>query len=156
MIDRQLDVRYVGQSYEITLPFTAGYRREFDRRHGRLYGYSNPDRAVEVVAVRVRAAGITEKPSLPFVKPRTAFRPRPAAVRDGRFDGRVRKVAFHRWPDLAPGAAASGPSVVTGPEATVVIPPGWRFRIDGFGNVIANLGTQRTPKPRNLRNRGTY
>ena len=140
-IEQQLDVRYVGQSYEITLPFTAGYRREFDRRHGRLYGYSNPDRAVEVVAVRVRASGLTEKPSLPFARPRRAFRPKPAAVRNGRFDGRMRPVAFHRWPTLEPGATAFGPAVVTGPEATVVIPPGWRFRIDGFGNVIANRGT---------------
>jgi N-methylhydantoinase A/oxoprolinase/acetone carboxylase beta subunit len=140
-IERQLDVRYVGQSYEITLPFTAGYRREFDRRHGRLYGYSNPDRAVEVVAVRVRAAGITEKPSLPYSRPRRAFRPQPAAVRGGRFDGRVRQVAFYRWPALDPGAAAAGPAVVAGPEATVVIPPAWRFRIDGFGNLIANPRT---------------
>ncbi len=42
-IDEQVDVRYIGQSYEITLPFTPGYRRDFDRRHGQLYGYANAD-----------------------------------------------------------------------------------------------------------------
>jgi len=46
------------------------------------------------------------------------------------------RTAFYRWDDLAPGARAAGPSVVTGNEATVVIPPGFRFRVDGFGNVI--------------------
>jgi N-methylhydantoinase A/oxoprolinase/acetone carboxylase beta subunit len=136
-IEQQLDVRYVGQSFEITLPLSDDYREEFDRRHGRLYGYSNPHRAVEVVAARVRASGITEKPALPFTRPRRASRPKPAAVRPGRFDGRACQVAHYRWPDLSPGAAAPGPAVIAGAEATTVIPPGFRFRVDGFGNIIA-------------------
>jgi len=141
-LEQQLDVRYVGQSFEITLPFTPGYRADFDRQHGRLYGYSNPDRAVEVVAVRVRAAGITDKPSLPFTRPRRTAKPKPAAIRPGRFDGRTQKIAFYRWPDLQPGHAATGPAVITGAEATAVVPPGHRFHIDGFGNVVVNPGAR--------------
>jgi N-methylhydantoinase A/oxoprolinase/acetone carboxylase beta subunit len=139
-LDQQLDVRYLGQSYEITLPLTVGYRAEFDRRHGKLYGYANPGRAVEVVAARVRATGITDKPELPFTRPRRRVRAAAHAVSTGRFDGRDRQVAYFRWPDLAPGAAGRGPCVITGPEATAVIPPGWRFAIDGFGNVVARRG----------------
>ena len=137
-IERLMDVRYVGQSFEITVPCAAGYRAAFDREHGRLYGYSNPARAVEVVAVRVRAAGLTAQPRLPFTTPSRVGRLRPAAVRPARFDGRIRQVPFFRWPDLAPGAAAAGPAVITGPEATVVIPPGFRFSLDGFGNIVAS------------------
>jgi N-methylhydantoinase A/oxoprolinase/acetone carboxylase beta subunit len=157
-LEQQLDVRYVGQSFEITLPFTPGYRADFDRQHGRLYGYSNPDRAVEVVAVRVRAAGITDKPSLPFTRPRRLAKPKPAAIRPGRFDGRDQKIAFYRWPDLAPGHTAPGPAVITGAEATAVVPPRHRFHIDGFGNVIINREPRtanqepknpRTSEPRN-------
>jgi N-methylhydantoinase A/oxoprolinase/acetone carboxylase beta subunit len=139
VLDQQLDVRYVGQSFEITLPLSAGYREEFDRRHGRLYGYSNPHRAVEVVAVRVRASGITEKPALPFAKPRRMGRPKPAAIRAGRFDGRACQVAYYRWPDLAPGHTAAGPAVIAGAEATAVIPPAFQFSVDGYGNVVARL-----------------
>jgi len=135
-IERIVDVRYVGQSYEIGVPFTAGYRREFDRRHGRTFGYMNPSRPTEVVNVRVKAAGITEKPSRPFVRPRRGVRPRPSAVRPGRFDGRSVKVSFFRWDVLSPGARAAGPAVVTSGDATVVVPPGFRFEIDGYGNVI--------------------
>jgi len=138
-LDQQLDVRYVGQSFEITLPMSAGYREEFDRLHGRLYGYSNPHRAVEVVAVRVRASGITDKPTLPFTKPRRTSRPKPAAVRAGRFDGRACQVAYYRWPDLAPGNRATGPAVIAGAEATAVIPPGFSFLVDGFENIVASV-----------------
>jgi N-methylhydantoinase A/oxoprolinase/acetone carboxylase beta subunit len=136
-VARFVDVRYAGQSYEITVPFSARYRQTFDATHQRLYGYSNPERATEVVNVRVTATGRTAKPKLPFTKLKRSFAPKPIAKRPGRFGRRSVTVAYHRWEDLAPGAAAAGPAVITGGEATAVIPPGFRFRIDGFGNVIA-------------------
>jgi N-methylhydantoinase A/oxoprolinase/acetone carboxylase beta subunit len=114
----------------------ADYRRRFDREHGRLYGYSNPARPTEVVAVRVRAAGVTDKPKLPTRRLRPAYRPAPASKRRATFGGRPHTLASYRWDDLAPGARASGPAVITGGEATVVVPPGARFKIDGFGNVV--------------------
>jgi N-methylhydantoinase A/oxoprolinase/acetone carboxylase beta subunit len=136
VVTRSLDVRYVGQSFEITLPLTADYRQHFDRQHGKTYGYSNPARATEVVNVRVSATGITHKPTLPFTKVRRAFKARPSVVRPGRFGGKTVKVAFYRWDDLKPGAFAAGPAVIAGGEATVVIPPGWTFKVDGYGNVV--------------------
>ncbi len=137
VITRSVDVRYVGQSFEITLPLTADYRAVFDREHGRTYGYSNPARATEVVNVRVTATGVTAKPTLPFARIRKASKPAPSAVRPGRFAGKTVKVAFHRWESLAPGAVARGPAVIAGGEATVVIPPRWSFKVDGFSNIMA-------------------
>ncbi len=140
VITRSVDVRYVGQSFEITLPLTADYRTVFDREHGRTYGYSNPARATEVVNVRVTATGVTAKPTLPFTRIRKAVKPSSSAIRPGRFGGKTTKVAFHRWESLAPGSAASGPAVIAGGEATVVIAPGWSFKVDGFSNIIATRG----------------
>jgi N-methylhydantoinase A/oxoprolinase/acetone carboxylase beta subunit len=136
-LQQLLDVRYAGQSYEISVPLSAGYRREVDRRHEKMYGYANPGRPTEVVTVRVAAAGITDKPPLPRARVARAVTPRPAARRQGRFDGRMVPVAYFRWPDLKPGSRARGPAVITGAEASVVIPPGFEFRVDAFGNVIA-------------------
>jgi len=140
VITRSVDVRYVGQSFEITLRLTADYRAVFDREHGRTYGYSNPARATEVVNVRVTATGVTAKPTLPFVRVRKAVAPKPSAVRPGRFGGKTVKVAFYRWESLVPGAAAKGPAVIAGGEATVVIPPGWSFKVDGYSNIMATRG----------------
>jgi N-methylhydantoinase A len=58
-------------------------------------------------------------------------------VRPATFGGRIVKTGHYRWPALVPGAAARGPAIITGAEATVVVPPGFRFAVDGFGNVIA-------------------
>jgi len=140
VVETLIDVRYVGQSYEITLAATRDYRARFDREHGRLYGYSNPARATEVVAVRVRGTGVTDKPKLPASRVRRGTRAQPARTGRGRFAGRAHQVGFFSWDDLAPGAHAAGPAVITGGEATVVIPPDFGFRVDRHRNVIAAIG----------------
>ncbi|TAK13716.1 MAG: hydantoinase/oxoprolinase family protein [Acidobacteria bacterium] len=108
-----VDVRYVGQSYEISLPFTPAYRRAFDALHGKTYGYSNPDRPVEVVNIRVVATGKAQKPTL---SPKTT-------------SGVVSKKRH-------PMSFSKGPKVITGPEATIYIPSNWKWRVDAMGNVI--------------------
>jgi N-methylhydantoinase A/oxoprolinase/acetone carboxylase beta subunit len=140
VIERLVDVRYAGQSHEITVPFSNAYRRAFDQRHQQLYGYSDPARPAEIVALRVKASGITDKPDLPQSPERLA-RPQPRSVRPARFGGRMLPTAFYRWDDLAAGVRAPGPAVVTGGEATAVIPPAFAFRVDRFGNLIVRRKT---------------
>jgi N-methylhydantoinase A/oxoprolinase/acetone carboxylase beta subunit len=134
-IERLIDVRYVGQSYEITLPFSNAYRRAFDQRHDQLYGYSDLARPIEIVALRVKASGITDKPVMPQ-SPERAATLQPISVRPVRLGGRVLRTAFYRWEDLRAGARGRGPAVVTGGEATAVIPPAFTFRVDRFGNLV--------------------
>jgi N-methylhydantoinase A/oxoprolinase/acetone carboxylase beta subunit len=136
-IDTSLDVRYLGQSYEITVPATERYRAEFDARHERRYGYANPHRAVEVVNLRVTATGVTAKPTLPRMPGTTAPTPAAARIGEAQFGGRRVATAFYRWEDLPPGSIAEGPAVVAGGQATAVLPPRTHFRIDDFGNLIA-------------------
>ncbi|HYP04596.1 MAG TPA: hydantoinase/oxoprolinase family protein [Bryobacteraceae bacterium] len=50
-LERYVDMRYEGQSYELTVP-EAG---SFHDAHRRMYGYSDQRRPTEVVAIRVRA-----------------------------------------------------------------------------------------------------
>ena len=147
VVETALDVRYVGQSYEITVPATAHYRAEFDDRHARRYGYANPHRAIEVVNLRVTATGITSKPSLPRVPASDPTQLAPVRIGQAQFGGKRLETAFYRWEDLPAGAVASGPAVVVGGQATVVIPPGTGFRIDDFGNLIA-VRKAATPRTR--------
>jgi len=135
-VERRLDVRYAGQSYELAVPMAPGFRDEFDRRHARTYGYADPRRAIEVVTLRVVAVGRTDKPVLPRVEAPPSIA-EPYRVGEARFGGALAATAFFRWRDLGPGAAADGPAVIAGGEATAVVPPGFRFRLDEFANVVA-------------------
>lgn len=136
-LQRSLDVRYVGQSYEIAVPVTPDYRGEFDRAHARLYGYANPSRSIEIVNLRLVATGVTAKPRLPAVtidRPTTAV---PDHIAPAQFGGRRLPTAFFRWDHLPAGSVGEGPAVVAGGQATAVVPPKFRFRIDEWGNLVA-------------------
>jgi N-methylhydantoinase A/oxoprolinase/acetone carboxylase beta subunit len=141
VITQMIDVRYAGQSYELTVPFSQSYRRNFDLLHEKTYGYANPSRPTEIVNVRVSASGLVDKPRLPFVRPRRPFSPAPSATVPGRFGGRSTRVRCYVWDELGAGATAAGPAVITSETATVVVPPAFRFHVDGFGNVIARRVT---------------
>ncbi|HXH06924.1 MAG TPA: hydantoinase/oxoprolinase family protein [Vicinamibacterales bacterium] len=151
LLERALDVRYIGQSYEITVPYEAGFRAEFDRRHARTYGYADPRRPAEVVNLRVRAVGVTAKPSLARAARADARPAEPSGHATTRFGGRAYPTPCFRWEDLPPGASARGPAVVSGAAATVVIPPGFAFRVDEFGNVVATRTARRAAGARAAR-----
>jgi len=134
VLEPVVDVRYIGQSYELGVPFLKNFRQLFHQRHALLYGYADPARGIEIVNVRLKASGIAAKPALPRRAVRS-HRPRPLSLRQARFGGRMLPTEFYHWDQLAPGARAAGPAVVTGAEATVVVPPAFNFALDGFSNI---------------------
>jgi len=135
-IVQTLDVRYVGQSYEIGVPHAPGFRDEFDRRHERLYGYAAPRRDAEVVTLRVRAIGRTEKPQLPRAPHLVSRLPGPVHVRPVCFGGRWLPSPFFHRDQLGSGMAGHGPAVITAEDATIVVPPDFHLRVDEVGSVI--------------------
>jgi N-methylhydantoinase A/oxoprolinase/acetone carboxylase beta subunit len=151
LVECALDVRYVGQSYEITVPFEQAYRATFDARHQQTYGYANPRRGAEVVNLRVKAIGVTNKPSLPRETAADAVSassgaPEPSSRRTARFGGKATSMAVYRRDDLHAGMEADGPALIAGPEATTVITPAFRFRVDDAGNIIATRRARGTSR----------
>jgi N-methylhydantoinase A/oxoprolinase/acetone carboxylase beta subunit len=134
---RQLDVRYAGQSYELTVPAGAAYRQAFHRLHRRRYGYADVGRPVEVVNLRVRAVGLTEKPRLPEVEV-GGKDPRRGRIDDRpmRFDGAVFRAPVYAREKLAAGNVISGPALILDYESTAVLPPDRLGRVDHHGNLI--------------------
>ena len=54
VIERHADLRYRGQGYEINLAYGADLLERFHAEHKRRYGYSSPEREVEIVTLRMR------------------------------------------------------------------------------------------------------
>jgi N-methylhydantoinase A len=48
----EADLRYAGQSFELTVPLGADLAESFHRAHEERYGYADRERAIELVAVR--------------------------------------------------------------------------------------------------------
>lgn len=136
-IERLLDMRYVGQAYELGVAEIGDFVSKFHRAHERRYGYSDAKRAVEIVNVRLRVIGSTPKPALPrapvggpnagnsIIGERPVF-----------FAGRQMKVRVYDRSTLRAENRFRGPAIVTEYSATTVVLPGWRIRVDRYGNLI--------------------
>jgi N-methylhydantoinase A len=136
-IERLLDIRYVGQAYELTVPEAGDYLSAFHRTHERRYGYSDSVRQTEVVNIRVRAIGITAKPELDRMPSRRKnLIARSNEKRQTYFNGRKYSTNVYDRSNLSAGSTIKGPAIVTEYSATTVVPPGWSGRADGWGNLI--------------------
>ena len=71
LFERMIDLRYEGQSYEITVPWEQ--RAGFDAHHRKLYGYEHPGRKVEQVTARVKATATLDKIDLAAPSQREEF-----------------------------------------------------------------------------------
>jgi N-methylhydantoinase A/oxoprolinase/acetone carboxylase beta subunit len=133
---RSADIRYLGQSYELTVPWDAAHPgAPFHGEHQRVYGYSNPERAIEIVTVRVRARVNVKKPNLVSKRPpsRSSLKP---AIRRIHSAGAWRDTPVYPRSDLS-SKALRGPALILDYGSTTLIPPGWSFSMDKSGNLIA-------------------
>lgn len=138
--ERLLDMRYIGQAYELTVPASADFVAAFHAAHERRYGYAEAKRPVEVVNVRVRMIGLTPKPELPRSHPRGTD-PRRALTgrRRAWFGGRSMMTALYRREDLRAGNAVRSPAVISEYSGTTLVPPGWRARVDAYENLVLTM-----------------
>ena len=143
-LERFLDLRYVGQSFELTVPcpplgarVAQSAARRFHRAHRQRYGHSDTSQPTEVVAVRLKAIGPVEKPAIEpepqgSVDPAAAFLEERGVV----FGGRSLATGCYDRGLLRPGNTFDGPALVLQMDSTTVIPPGWTARVDGYRNLI--------------------
>ena len=135
---RQVDLRYVGQSYELTVDVgdgeLGGCVGAFHTRHEEIYGYSAPGEPVEVINLRLRAVGRTPKPGLSRLEPASGA-PVPFMKRLAYFEGPHSWVEtpVYRRGDLGSGVELEGPAIVEQYDSTTVVYPGWGASVDGFG-----------------------
>ena len=131
-ITRAADIRYSGQSYELPVPWNATDPAEpFHREHQRVYGYSNADRATEIVTIRVRTRVATDRPNLKMRR-----RAKQARKPDFRriYAGAWRETPVYQRSSL-PAGELRGPALILDYGSTTLVPPGWRFSVDKFGTL---------------------
>ncbi len=132
-LERSADVRYLGQSYELNVPWAAaGAGPAFHREHQRTFGYSNPERATEIVTIRVRARIATPRPLIQAPQRAAASR---SEKRRAFIQGRWRRVPLLRR-EQVPEDGHLGPALVLDYGATVLVPPGWLAGVDNIGNLV--------------------
>jgi N-methylhydantoinase A len=141
VLERYLDMRYEGQSYEIIVPFNEDVVESFHSLHEKNYGYRNNEKRVEIVNLRLRARGIPEKPE--FQKSRLSSEtPADEAFqgqRDVVFDSKSMSTRIFKREKLKPGNMIEGPSILVEYSSTIVIPPFAKVFVDAYGNLVIDI-----------------
>ncbi|HEY9232610.1 MAG TPA: hydantoinase/oxoprolinase family protein, partial [Blastocatellia bacterium] len=132
---RSVAMRYVGQSFEIDVAWGNRFESRFHAAHRERYGYADPQRATEVVSLRVRAAGVTDKPRLR----RSLSKRRKAAPRHEAnvyLNERAARVPVYARDDFAAGLRLQGPAIITEYSSTTLIPAARTVTVDQWLNLI--------------------
>jgi N-methylhydantoinase A len=139
-LERSIDMRYRGQSYELNIPFTVQFDRQFHKSHEQRYGYSDPGRESEIVTIRVRARGIVKKPRLPKEIPGSPD-PAPAFLSAKRtwFEGRLHETPVYERSLLHAANRIEGPALIFEYSASTAIPPDCTCVVDTFGNLVITM-----------------
>ena len=146
---RFLDVRYVGQSFELTIDHPSPSRSQetgrmrraisdsFHRAHLQRFGYSDRGEPVEVVNLRVKLELELEKPT---ANPEPDAGPDPSPALSGEaevvFPVGARSTPLYQRDRLHTGNHIIGPAIILQMDTTIVVPPEWAGAVDPLGNLV--------------------
>jgi N-methylhydantoinase A len=139
---RRADLRYRGQSFELTVEADSLEKLEerFHAAHEQRYGYRMDDESVELVSLRLIATVPVEKPE-PEEQPAGSVEAE-SGRREANFDGEWREVPVLDREKMGKGSEVAGPAIVEFKESTCVVRPGWRGTVDGVGTLVLEKGDE--------------
>jgi N-methylhydantoinase A len=135
----QLDLRYAGQSFALSIPLAApdAWRdalAAFHAAHFDRYGYANSAEPVEAVAARLIALGAEENADWQTVTPKQEGHSCGAV--EVCFAGTWRSAALYNREEIGEGQVLDAPSIILQSDSATLIPPFWRGVCDNLGNLI--------------------
>jgi N-methylhydantoinase A len=140
-VERTVDVRYVGQGYELNVAHGEGAVERFHAAHAQRYGFAHRERGLEIVNVRVRLIGRAETyaPVREFKRGGDGA----VALRGEKliyFDGAWVKARVFDREKLRAGDVLEGPALVAEYTSATVVPAGARVVMDEFRNLVIEVG----------------
>jgi N-methylhydantoinase A len=144
-----MDMRYLGQSYELNIPIKRGLKfskktfdeivEKFHQQHQQKYEYSSRDEKVELVNLRVTAIGKT--PEIKLKKLEKGSRSPQKALKEERevyFREFIRVPVYDR-DLLLSGNVLEGPCVIEEKFSTTIIHEGSKGIVDDYGNILIEV-----------------
>lgn len=150
---RSMDMRYVGQTHEVTVPIRSRTKRvtelnlattiqDFHNLHEKLYSFKRPEQRVEILSLRSDLIGVRE--ALKLRSHAFGNEDAAAALKGKRlvhFEGEgFGETRVYDGPSVRAGNLIVGPAIVEEPATTIVIYPGQEAMLDHYETyVIENL-----------------
>jgi N-methylhydantoinase A len=144
LLSRSVDLRYVGQNWELSVELPGGTLTEADMAnasqhfhdaHERVYGYALEGEELEILTFLVTAVGTRHEIELPTIE--EGPMPDPIGRKQVFFRGSPEPVdtPLYWRHDLPAGAEIGGPALVGQLDSTTLLPPDSTTSIDKYGNL---------------------
>jgi N-methylhydantoinase A len=136
--EKSVDLRYLGQSFEINTPFSDKLISEFHKLHEQYYGYSSAQLPVETVNLRVRGRARYPLPELPRFPLEKDSDPETALIQEKKviLEGVPVLTKFYLRKKLKAGNEIQGPAIIVEYSATTMIPADYRATVDQHLNLL--------------------
>ncbi len=132
------ELRYAGQEETLSVPFEGAATADtFAHAYRNLYGYTLPDRSLELVALRVEGTQASPPEDWDERTPPEAASQQQAWTTDGVVP--VPVVSRDGWDSL------DGPALICDPFGTIVLEPGWTATRSGSTLVLQHLTAAQAP-----------
>lgn len=136
----QVDMRYRGQSYELTVPLDNSLTSSFHKAHQMAFGYHLPEAELEIVNLRIRAVAPGQPPELEknlasWMEAGAEFTLRKVMFNSGELN-----VPAYRWERLAPNSEITGPALVVRADTSLLVNMGDKLSVDAYGNLWVQIG----------------
>ncbi len=140
----ELDLRYQGQSFELTVPFSPAFQAAFHEQHAQRYGHKDEAAGLEIVNLRVRAIGDVRPPRIETRATGSADSSG-ALCHERRlvFASGPRPVPFFDRRRLHPGHHVPGPAVIFQDDTTILLSETDHAQVDAWQNVLVTIGDAR-------------
>ncbi|MFQ6054851.1 MAG: hydantoinase/oxoprolinase family protein, partial [Methanosarcinales archaeon] len=141
IINRSVDMRYVGQSFELNIPLSIcdinQMVKDFNALHEKTYGYC-ADIETEIVNLRISARVKTHNIKLKKLS-RTGNLESAFKYEREAYFGELLEVTVYEHSLLSSGNIINGPAIIEGVESTIVIHPEQKAKVDEYGNVVIKV-----------------
>lgn len=152
-LEPSIDVRYSGQSYELSVPWRNNSQVvgiDFHNAHKTAYGYAREDAPLEIVNLRLKAIGKVHPPVL-VSQQMADCDPSPALLGfrqvitgQNKSGPVISDVPHYRFEMLQPGNWISGPALIISEDTTVLVPPNDEAVVDIYGNILITITIDRS------------
>ena len=149
-IETSLEMRYVGQAFEVPVKLTETdvrnisltlLQKRFTEAHHKIFEFSKPEGdPVEIISIRVGAGEKTPEFAVQHDNEDIDIDPNISKV-DIVERGILSETTTLSRTDLT-GRTVSGPVLVRDESSTVYVPFGWQVRLDDFYNIVLERGSE--------------
>ena len=137
-------VKYEGTDAPLAVPFddAATIRARFENAHRQRFGFVMPEKPliIEAISVEIVGAGDVDDEPAASLAEGTAT---PIGAETMFSAGQSHRAAIYDRAQLRPGETLTGPAIVIEANATTIVEPGWRARVDQWRNLVLERAVKR-------------